>query len=68
MAAPTMSNQSHSDRSSSSKTSAAPGCVTLKGTFPSAEERARVIREYAADVGGLGGTMDQLADYLAKVQ
>jgi hypothetical protein len=42
--------------------------VTLKGTFPSAEERARVIREYAADVGGLGGTMDQLADYLAKVQ
>ncbi|MBV9259782.1 MAG: hypothetical protein JO205_00270, partial [Pseudolabrys sp.] len=34
-----------------------------RGTFPSAEERARVIREYGADKG-LMQTMSRLASYL----
>jgi uncharacterized protein YndB with AHSA1/START domain len=36
--------------------------VTLCGTFPSAEERARVIKEYRADKG-LVQTLARLADY-----
>jgi uncharacterized protein YndB with AHSA1/START domain len=40
--------------------------LTWHGTFPSAEERARVIREYGADKG-LVQTMARLADYLAAV-
>ena len=36
------------------------------GTFPSAEERARVIREYGADKG-LVQTMARLADYVVTV-
>ena len=35
--------------------------VTLRGEFPSAEERARVIREYGADKG-LVQTLARLAD------
>ena len=37
------------------------------GRFPSAEERARVIKDYGADKG-LVQTMARLADYLAKAQ
>jgi uncharacterized protein YndB with AHSA1/START domain len=37
--------------------------VTLRGTFPSAEERARVIREYGADKG-LVQTLARLAGYV----
>ena len=40
--------------------------VTLRGVFPSAEERARVIREYGADKG-LAQTMARLDDYLAAL-
>jgi uncharacterized protein YndB with AHSA1/START domain len=40
-------------------------CVTLRGTFPSAEERARVIREYGADKG-LVQTLARLADYAVR--
>lgn len=36
--------------------------VTLRGVFPSAEERARVIRDYGADKG-LAQTLGRLADY-----
>jgi len=36
------------------------------GTFPSAEERARVIREYGADKG-LVQTMARLVDYVASM-
>lgn len=40
--------------------------LTWQGTFPSAEERARVIKDYGADTG-LVQTMARLADYvLAK--
>jgi uncharacterized protein YndB with AHSA1/START domain len=39
--------------------------VTLRGVFPSAEERARVIREYGADKG-LVQTLARLADYVAQ--
>jgi uncharacterized protein YndB with AHSA1/START domain len=40
--------------------------LTWHGTFPSAEERARVVKEYGADKG-LMQTMARLADYvLAK--
>ena len=39
--------------------------VTLRGTFPSAEERARVIKEYGADKG-LVETLARLADYVAR--
>src|SRR5262249_40061315 len=39
--------------------------VTLRGTFPSAEERARVIREYHADQG-MVQTLARLADYVVK--
>jgi uncharacterized protein YndB with AHSA1/START domain len=39
--------------------------LTWHGTFPSAEERARVIREYGADKG-LVQTMARLADYVAS--
>jgi len=35
--------------------------VTLRGTFPSAEERARVIREYGADKG-LAQTLARLGE------
>jgi uncharacterized protein YndB with AHSA1/START domain len=38
--------------------------LTWHGTFPSAEERARVIRDYGADKG-LAQTMARLADYVA---
>jgi uncharacterized protein YndB with AHSA1/START domain len=40
--------------------------LTWHGTFPSAEERARVIKEYGADKG-LVQTMTRLADYLAAM-
>ena len=39
--------------------------VTPRGTFPSAEERARVIREYHADQG-MVQTLARLADYVVK--
>lgn len=38
--------------------------LTWHGTFPSAEERARVIKEYGADKG-LVQTMARLAEYIA---
>ena len=38
--------------------------MTLRGEFPSAEERARVIREYGADKG-LVQTLARLAEYVA---
>jgi uncharacterized protein YndB with AHSA1/START domain len=38
--------------------------LTWKGTFPSAQERDRVIKEYGADKG-LVQTMARLADYVA---
>ena len=38
--------------------------LTWHGTFPSAEERARVIKEYGADKG-LAQTMARLVDYVA---
>ena len=38
--------------------------LTWRGRFPSAEERARVIREYGADKG-LVQTMARLAEYVA---
>jgi len=38
--------------------------LTWRGTFATAEERARVIREYGADKG-LVQTMSRLADYVA---
>jgi len=37
-----------------------------RGTFPSAEERARVIRDYGADKG-LAQTMARLAEYAAAM-
>ena len=37
--------------------------VTLRGTFPSAEERARVIREYGADKS-LAQTLARLGEYV----
>ena len=40
--------------------------LTWQGRFPSAEERARVIREYGADKG-LAQTMARLDDYLAAL-
>lgn len=40
--------------------------ITWHGKFPSAEERARVIREYGADKG-LVQTMTRLADYVAAL-
>jgi uncharacterized protein YndB with AHSA1/START domain len=39
--------------------------VTLRGVFPSAEERARVIKEYHADKG-MEQTLARLADYVAQ--
>lgn len=41
--------------------------VTLRGVFPSAEERARVIREYGADKG-LAQTLARLADYVVAMK
>jgi uncharacterized protein YndB with AHSA1/START domain len=38
--------------------------VIWRGVFPSAEERARVIKEYGADTG-LVQTMERLANYVA---
>jgi uncharacterized protein YndB with AHSA1/START domain len=38
--------------------------LTMRGVFPSAEERGRVIREYGADKG-LVQTLARLDDYLA---
>ena len=38
--------------------------LTMHGVFPSAEERARVIKEYGADTG-LAQTLARLADYVA---
>jgi uncharacterized protein YndB with AHSA1/START domain len=40
--------------------------LTLHAVFPSAEERARVIREYGADKGAQQ-TVSRLADYVAKL-
>jgi hypothetical protein len=40
--------------------------LTWRGTFPSAEERARVIREYGADKG-LVETMARLDDYVVTM-
>ena len=40
--------------------------LTMRGEFPSAEERARVIREYGADQG-LVQTLARLADHLATL-
>jgi hypothetical protein len=40
--------------------------MTWHGKFPSAEERAHVIREYGADKG-LVQTMARLADYAASL-
>jgi uncharacterized protein YndB with AHSA1/START domain len=40
--------------------------LTWHGKFPSAEERARVIKEYGADKG-LAQTMARLADYLVTM-
>ena len=40
--------------------------LTMRGVFPSAEERARVIKEFGADKG-LVQTLARLADYVAKV-
>jgi uncharacterized protein YndB with AHSA1/START domain len=41
--------------------------VTLRGVFPSAEERARVIREHHADQG-LVQTLSRLADYVGTMK
>jgi len=41
--------------------------VMLRGEFPSAEERARVIREYGADKG-LAQTLARLAEYVAGMK
>ena len=41
--------------------------LTWRGVFPSAEERARVIKEYGAGQG-LVQTMARLADYMAELQ
>jgi uncharacterized protein YndB with AHSA1/START domain len=40
--------------------------VTLRGTFPSAEERARVIKEYGADKG-LTQTLARLDQYVVSM-
>ncbi len=40
--------------------------LTWHGTFPSAEERTRVIEKYGADKG-LAQTMARLADYVAAM-
>ncbi len=40
--------------------------LTWHGTFPSAEERTRVIEKYGADKG-LAQTMGRLADYVAAM-
>jgi len=40
--------------------------VTMHAVFPTAEERARVIREYHADTG-MVETMSRLADYVAEL-
>lgn len=40
--------------------------LTWHGRFPSAEERARVIRDYGADKG-LSQTMTRLVDYVATL-
>ena len=40
--------------------------LTMRGVFPSAEERARVIKEYGADKG-LVQTLSRLGDYLATM-
>ncbi len=39
--------------------------LTMRGIFPSAEARARVIREYGADKGQVE-TLARLADYVAR--
>jgi uncharacterized protein YndB with AHSA1/START domain len=40
--------------------------VTLRGVFPSAEARARVIKEYGADKG-MAQTLARLSDYVTTV-
>ena len=40
--------------------------LTLHAVFPSAEERARVIKEYGADKGAVQ-TLSRLADYMATI-
>jgi uncharacterized protein YndB with AHSA1/START domain len=40
--------------------------VTLRGVFPSAAERARVIKEYGADKG-MVQTLARLADYVTRL-
>jgi len=41
--------------------------LTLRATFPSAEERERVIREYGADKGQVE-TLARLAEYVARME
>ena len=41
--------------------------ITMRGTFPSAAERERVIKEYGADKG-LEQTLGRLAEYLDGMQ
>jgi len=40
--------------------------ITLHAIFPSAEERARVVRDYGADKGA-EQTLSRLADYVAEL-
>ena len=40
--------------------------MTLRGAFPSTEERARVLREYGADKG-LVQTLARLDQYVTKL-
>lgn len=40
--------------------------ITMHGVFPSAQERACVIREHGADKG-LAETLARLGDYVAKL-
>jgi uncharacterized protein YndB with AHSA1/START domain len=40
--------------------------LTMRGVFPSAAERERVIKEYGADKG-LVQTMARLGEYLSKI-
>jgi len=40
--------------------------LTMRGVFPSAAERARVIKEYGADKG-LVQTLSRLGDYVSKL-
>ena len=52
---------------SDAKVDANTGQVTLRGEFPTAEERARVIREYGAD-RGLVQTLARLGEYVEALK